>query len=515
MAQEIGDRAGAAIAFNNQGTMLINLGNFAEAVPVLQQSIQIFESLRTDLPDSQLITLADTQRAAYRYLELALVAQGQDDEALAVTERGRGRAFVLQLASRLASEGERAALGASSVTQIPTVAEIQQIARDTQTTLVTYSLQFDQALYIWVVRPTGEIEFRFVAFENDDSSGLAFNPLTSINGPLYRTAEDTSTITELVANLRNVGIRVSLDDSAQAAQLQQLYQILIDPIADLLPIDPNAKVVFVPQGSLLLVPFAALQDADGTYLIEKHTIVTVPAIQVLGLADRVGAIRDRPSYRMPQQTNNALIVGNPLMPSIWVPTADGLIETQLTNLPGAQSEAEQIASFFNADVLTGDQASEAQIKQQIETADLIHLATHGLLEYGDPQASGVRDLPGAIALAPGSGEDGLLTAAEILQLDLNADLVVLSACDTGRGRITGDGVVGLSRSLITAGVPTVVVSLWSVPDAPTAELMVTFYQQLQQGQTKAQALRQAMLQMIEQGLSPRDWAAFTLVGAAE
>ncbi|NEQ33748.1 MAG: CHAT domain-containing protein, partial [Leptolyngbya sp. SIO4C5] len=373
-----------------------------------------------------------------------------------------------------------------------------------------YSLIFDEALYIWVVQPTGEIEFRSVEFESDGNSGLAFNPLSTLDGPLYRTAEDTSEITELVADLRTAGIRVALDDAAQAEQLQQLHQILIDPIADLLPADPGAKVVFVPQGSLFLVPFAALQDADGTYLIEKHTIVTAPSIQVLGLTDRVG--RDR---QQPQPTNNALIVGNPLMPSIWVPTADGLIETQLTNLPGAQGEAEQIASFFNADALIGTQASEAQIKQQIETADLIHLATHGLLKYGDPQASGVQDLPGAIALAPGSGEDGLLTAAEILQLDLSADLVVLSACDTGRGRITGDGVVGLSRSLITAGVPSVVVSLWSVPDAPTAELMVTFYQQLEQGQTKAQALRQAMLQMVEQGLPPRDWAAFTLVGAAE
>ena len=123
------------------------------------------------------------------------------------------------------------------------------------------------------------------------------------------------------------------------------------------------------------------------------------------------------------------------------------------------------------------------------------------------------DVPGALALTPGNGEDGLLTAAEILEMDLQAELAVLSACDTGRGRITGDGVVGLSRALITAGVPSVIVSLWAVPDAPTAALMTEFYRQLQPGQTKAQALRQAMLVTLETHPEPINWAAFTLMGA--
>lgn len=120
------------------------------------------------------------------------------------------------------------------------------------------------------------------------------------------------------------------------------------------------------------------------------------------------------------------------------------------------------------------------------------------------------------ALAPTNTDNGLLTAQEILQLKLKASLVVLSACNTGSGRITGDGVIGLSRSLFIAGTPSVIVSLWAVPDAPTQELMTEFYRQFKLTGDKAQSLRQAMLKMKEKYPdAPRKWAAFTVIGEAE
>ena len=508
ITQEIGDRSSEAIALNNQGAAFISSSQFVRAERVLQQSIETYESLRTGLSDDQLISIADTQAQAYANLERALTAQNKTAEALVITERGRGRAFVLQLASRLATEAERAALDASPVAQAPTVAEIQQIARDTKTTLVTYSQIFDRSLYIWVVQPTGDIEFRSVDFDGSDGSP-AINPIAAIDGPVYRSATPESELTALVNDSRATVIVEGAGTDPQ--QLQDLHQILIDPIADLLPSDPDANVAFIPQGNLFLVPFAALQDENGTYLIEKHTILTAPSIQVFGLANA----SNEPDSASLLDTN-PLVVGNPVMPTVWSPTASGeFADIQLSDLPGAEREAVAIGNFFQRPALIGDQATEARIKQLLPDASLIHLATHGLLEYGIPESSGVLDLPGAIALTPGDGEDGLLTSAEILNLDLQADLAILSACDTGRGRITGDGVVGLSRALITAGVPSVMVSLWAVPDAPTAELMTEFYNQLAQGQDNAQALRQAMLITMQQHPEPRNWAAFTLLGAAE
>ncbi|NER39275.1 MAG: CHAT domain-containing protein [Oscillatoria sp. SIO1A7] len=221
---------------------------------------------------------------------------------------------------------------------------------------------------------------------------------------------------------------------------------------------------------------------------------------------------------------NAVVVGNPTMPKAWVdPTKE---PQQLAPLPGAEEEARGIAPLLSTQALTGDAAAEAAVVPLLKKARTIHLATHGLL---DGFSGG--GVPGAIALAPSKGNsidgnrgdrtspdpatDGLLTSDEILGMKLQAELVVLSACNTGVGTITSDGVIGLSRSLILAGVPSVVVSLWSVPDAPTADLMKEFYRQLEQNPNKARALRQAMLKTMQQRPDPKDWAAFTLIGEAE
>ncbi|MEM8544826.1 MAG: CHAT domain-containing protein, partial [Cyanobacteria bacterium P01_H01_bin.119] len=446
----------------------------------------------------------------YNNLEIVLIAQNKNIEALAITERGRAQAFALQLALR---QGE----SADTVTY-PSVTDIQRIAVEQNTTLVEYSLTRDrQALFIWVISPAGDIQFRQVSLSDlftDTLTGFIQQTRDSLGVRGSRTTAAPQLRPDVIARLQ-----------AETDQnLKDLHNLLIEPIADLLPTDSDANVVFVPQGELFLVPFPALKDTDGTYLIEKHTISTAPSIQVLGLTNETSPSTPLRELPLPcllrrrcanDSAQGAVLVGNPTMPTVTIPDANGLQEVQLSSLPGAQREAQAIGEFLNITPLIGDQATEAQVKAQLPNVDLIHLATHGLLEYGDPQALAVRDFPGAIALAPGNGEDGLLTASEILDMELQANLAVLSACDTGRGRITGDGVVGLSRALITAGVPSVVVSLWAVPDAPTAALMSEFYRQLDQGHSKAQALRQAMLITLEQSPDPKDWAAFTLIGAME
>jgi CHAT domain-containing protein len=341
--------------------------------------------------------------------------------------------------------------------------------------------------------------------------------------------QDTS-LSALVTDAReSIGVNRSLvvvgphPEAVQKAEeqatkrLQQLHQLLIEPIANLLPTDPSAHVTFIPQASLFLAPFPALQDASGKYLIEQHTILTAPSIQVLDLTHKQR--QKLPTLSLPYKPGETLVVGNPTMPSIV--TTIGEKPQQLSALPGSEREAKAIASLLNTQPLIGNQATKTVVEQLMPKARIIHLATHGLLDD-------VQGLESAIALAPdspssltkGGGQDrvnGLLTAAEIFSLKLNAELVVLSACDTGRGKLVGDGVIGLSRSLISAGVSSVMVSLWAVSDDSTAVLMTEFYQNIQRNPDKAQALREAMLSTMKQKTysNQRQWAAFTLIGEAE
>ena len=505
IAKEIGARAGVGTALNNLGLALFRSGNLAEAEKVLKQGIEVWKSQRGRLGnrDDFKISIFEQQARTYRSLQQVYIAQNKSTAALEVAESGRARAFVDLLTSRLSPNGD-----VSSSTDA-TIDQIKQIAKSQNATFVQYSIIYDEfkiagkqqwkesELYIWVIKPTGEVTFR-----KSDLKPLWQKENTTL-AKLVSTTRESLGVDDDSRSIFSQEVVNPANQNIQTQSLKKLHQLLINPIADLLT-DPNQRVTFVPQEDLFLVPFPALLDAQGKYLIEKHTILTAPAIQVLELTrqqkQRIGQSSSIP--------NNAVVVGNPTMPKF----ADkyGEAAKQLKPLYSSQQEAQAIASLLNTNALTGDKATETAIKAKLGQARIIHLATHGLFDN-------YQGLQSSIALASSAQDDGLLTAEEILDIKLNADLVVLSACNTGRGRITGDGVIGLSRSLFYAGTPSVVVSLWSVPDAPTAKLMTDFYENMYKNKLdKAQALRQAMLKMKEQYPdTPRKWAAFTLIGEAE
>src|SRR5256712_65457 len=160
-----------------------------------------------------------------------------------------------------------------------------------------------------------------------------------------------------------------------------------------------------------------------------------------------------------------------------------------------------------ATVLVRGDATEAQAKKLIETAGLIHFATHGELKESDPLSS-------AILLVPGGGEDGRLEVREVFGLDLHARLVVLSACETGLGTLSrGDEIVGLQRAFLYAGTPAVVTTLWKVDDRASYELIRAFYNRLANA-GPVEALRQAQIETMASFPHPFSWAAFGLTGVA-
>jgi len=469
-----------AKVLNNLAHAQLTAGQLTAAETALQESVGLLDLLRQGLNDADTVNVFDTQIYTYNLLMQVQVAQGDYEAALEASEAGRARAFVEQVAQ-------------AETPFPPTIEQLREVARKLDATLVEYAIvprdefrvqgrQRGEAgeIFIWVLSPTGQLTFRRVSLANIDLT-------------LSEQVQQSRSALGALGRTRGLGVQPT-EAPASAPQLRQIYQQLIAPIETALPPDPEDLVVLIPHESLFYLPFAALEDAEGQALIERHTLLTAPAIQLLDWT----LVGDRGSVSSPP-----LVVGNPVMPT--VPDL-----SPLQPLPGAAAEAQTIAQLFQTEAILGAAATESAITAQMPTADMIHLATHGLLDYVDD-----RDrvpIPGAIALAPSATADGLLTAREIAQLSLTAELVVLSACDTGLGEVTGDGVVGLSRSLIAAGAQSTVVSLWSVPDAPTAELMTTFYTHLQQGHTKAQALRQAMLQTRDTYPNPLAWAAFVLIG---
>ncbi|HBW90070.1 MAG TPA: hypothetical protein DEG17_14615 [Cyanobacteria bacterium UBA11149] len=508
IAREIKDLAGEGAALSNLGFAFFHSGNLTAAEQTLLDGIKAREAIRSKLDnDNNKVSIFEQQARTYRILQQVLVAQNKTTPALEISERGRARAFVELLLQRQSAQG----ITPSTSSIIPSATKIQQVAQEEKATIVEYSIIFDESLYIWVITSNGNINFRSV-------------DLTTLNTPLSTLV--TNTRDSIGVRGRAAGIEIVFKPGVdETTRLQQLYKILIEPIADLLPTNPNDSVIFIPQGDLFLVPFSALKDANNQYLIEKHTILTAPSIQILELTHQqaldncrgeafggydIGFTKNLLSkcFALSDDNNgDVLVVGNPKMPTnITTPIGE---EIYLSPLPGAENEAIAIANILKTQAITGDKATKVSIVEKMKNARIIHLATHGLLD--DFQGLG---LPGAIVLGASGNDNGLLTASEIFEMKLKAELVVLSACDTGRGKITGDGVVGLSRSLITAGVPSIVVSLWSVSDDSTEFLMKKFYQNLEKDKNKAQALRQAILTTMNEKRypNPLQWAAFTLIG---
>jgi CHAT domain-containing protein len=317
--------------------------------------------------------------------------------------------------------------------------------------------------------------------------------------------------------------------------LRALYADLIAPLAGAVPAN-GTPVVIEPHGSLWLLPFVALQDDDGTWLADRWPLLFAPS------ADVLDEIRRDQDYGAPGELK-PLVVGNPVMPS---PAQEGGMEITLQPLPGAEREARAIAGLFGDGVgpgdttptlLLGPAADWATVVAQMPRHGIVHLATHGLANARDPLASFVAlGVPKpstleALHQRQGSlnwpqtrffsqfldsqGASGLLTAEQILYLPLPADLVTLSACQTGLGQISGDGMIGLARSFLVAGARAVLVSQWSVSDEATAELMLAFYRHYLALDDKALALQRAMqeLRAREEYAHPRYWAPFVVVGA--
>jgi CHAT domain-containing protein/Tfp pilus assembly protein PilF len=296
---------------------------------------------------------------------------------------------------------------------------------------------------------------------------------------------------------------------------RELYDLLLKPAAAQL--QGKTSLIIVPDGALWELPFQALLAAPNRHLIEDCAIAYAPSLTALREMNKL-----RDGKKDSTGPSTLLAFGNPALGKQTVARAKSvLMDEKLDPLPEAERQVNTLKQIYGAaksKIYIGAEAREERAKAEAGAYRILHLATHGVMNDSSPMYSRVL----LAQTEGGANEDGLLEAWEIMKMDLRADLAVLSACETARGRVgAGEGMIGLSWALFVAGCPTTVVSQWKVESASTTELVVEFHRQLKSqmanppgGFSAARALREAALKLRRKGAyrHPFYWAGFVVAG---
>jgi CHAT domain-containing protein/tetratricopeptide (TPR) repeat protein len=510
-----------------EGETLFNLAQIyhrREDRPDLRRAVAYYDSAAAARSTVGSAAGGDANRLSFAeqdvrlYEEWALAWLGRSGEvgveaaaraSLAAAERGRAQALLHLLRGDRSRPG-----GHGSVTDLTAEGDsLGQIMRRSGVASVSYLVTQDTLLG-WLVLPTSEVLVSRIAIGRDSLAALVAT---------LRSGLGVDDVSGSEIAFRSIGLleepprrtgRRGLRYAESAAQT--LGEVLLPPELEE-RLQAPTELVIVPQGSLTLVPFASLPlGRSRTALSEPfgapHPVRYAPSLAALREAEGRPAVVSR--GRSPELLQRSLVVGDPTMPSL---TSYSGATVRLAPLPSARSEAGWLAGRLGATSLTGGAATEQAVRERLPDAPLIHLATHGYAFSSEARAR-----QSFVALGPGRGHDGVLSVGEVLDdaaLDLDAELVVLSACQTGLGSLReAEGTVGLQRAFLARGARSVLVSLWSVSDAVTGLLMKRFYTHWlddRDAPSKAEALQRAQrdIRATPGYEHPRFWAAFQLVGA--
>ncbi|KIC74343.1 CHAT domain-containing tetratricopeptide repeat protein [Candidatus Protochlamydia amoebophila] len=518
LSQASEDRRSEAIGYHNLGEVYRKFDHRLAEVNY-RKSINVYATLHQELKSySQWqITFFELQAMPLLRLESLLLEQGRTKEALQIADFRRSRALISSLTEKFQFQKNDNLLSSGLTSQ-----EMQALAYKMNTCFILYSLSFENMdnVTVWVVPPQGEITcqqlpLRILTEEVEEATHFLktfpfiVESTIAKRRPFVRPKKNRSSLTH--AFLDEL-IRENPDESATSAFLQSFkkrlslwYEALIAPLESYLPKDLQQVVTIIPDGFLAQIPFAAFLDKEGTYLIEKHPISIAPSIGILKLLDEI-----------PKDfSENSLIIGNPTTPHLK------------DTLPLAEKEAQTIVAPLLATtserILLQDSATVQHVVERMRDARWIHLACHGLTgtkpeEKLDPHSV----FEGLFKLAPDeSHSKGYLHAQEIASLTLRTELVFMSACFSGRGKLHREGSVGPVWSFLAAGVLSTAATYWELQDSElTLQMVDTFYRHLLgievEKLNKAQALQKAMVRGIEQKRDkPHLWGAFFLSGLHE
>jgi CHAT domain-containing protein len=457
-------------------------GNVRAAARTALSAAETFDTWRSSLNDQGLRSLSVQSHRGFGWytstLTSRLAAAGEVEVAFSLSERRRARDLRDRLA--LASTYNRA--GASTVDaslQSPmSVSELQRALPDDQTAIVMMDAGMDGA--------------RGTAFV------LTKRALTSHALP---------SVDEVAPRVRRM---VALLESGRdaAAESRALGAMLVAPLLRRLDSASVTRVVFLPEGVLHRLPFDVLRLPDGRFVVERFETAVAPSATVLmRLASASSRVNNAPRVLAFADARAREPRGGDSMPdSPFFLSLFGSSKL-MPRLAGSRTEVAAVQRAFpGTTVRTGTVATETEMKRSASDYDVLHFATHAVVDEWSGASA-------ALALTPTATDDGLLDSSEIARLNIKATLVMLSACRTVGGEvIAGEGVRGLTSAFLQAGAKSVIATSWRVNDRDVVPLVASFYQQLSKKQSVGTALRSAQLDAIRRKVSPTVWGAFALVG---
>jgi len=478
----------------DRGRIAASEGDMAEAVRLWREAVEIIEQQRSSInTEANKIGFVGDKQAVYGHLIGGMHATGQFAEAFEYLERSKSRALVDMLASKKDfavatgdAEKIRELLAQAEKLEIASLAqgaEKRSRALGAAAPAPALSEQAPELATLVTVGTTPLAEIQARLRPDETLVEYYYDPQWIYAFALDR---DRLSVTRTEAGGLEAEVRAwrtALEDPEGKAQLplaQSLYKKLVTPILARLD---RPRITFVAHGVLHYVPLAALHSGDD-YLIDKFTVRLLPSASVMKYL-RAGEA----SYPA-----GALILGNPDL------------DDKSLDLAFAQEEAIAIARMVpQSRAFLRKDANEDVLRKYGQGFRYLHFATHGEFIADNPLSS-------ALLLAKGDQGDGLLTVSKLYSMRFDTDLVTLSACETGLGKIAnGDDVVGLTRGFLYAGAATIVASLWKVDDQATSDLMRAFYTNLSQT-GKLDALRRAQLELKGKRPQPFFWAPFQLLG---
>ena len=488
IAQELDDKFQEVNACSNLGADFESLSQFTAAIGYYQLGVVSLDNIRIhrQLNDEFKILLRNDYQKMYAQLWRLKLAEGNVTEALSFAEQGRAQGLKDLLELKYAFDRSDTGSGAENTT----VNELFSSLPPNTVFLATGKNE----LNLWVFQRGKDIELRkkqiiFRDRVNTFFPSLFHLVLQSFSSGDFLKCEDRSL--ELAGD-KSSEVKRSPADSrhtqyldferealkATDDALKTLYDTIISPIQDLFL---GSELIFVPEGLLWLVPFAAFKSPDSKYLSESIKIRFAPSLTSLKI------IAECPlDYH---HKTGALLVGDPL--------------TELSPLPCAREEVQMIGKILGSTPLIGKQATKDEVLARLSSVALVHIAAHGNMETGE------------IALASTEGvEKVILTMRDVRRVQMRPRLVVLSCCHSAHGEIKAEGVVGIARAFLGAGARSVLVSLWAIDDEATLEFMKNFYRHLMKGKSASEALNQAMncMRESEQFSAVKYWAPFVLIG---